>query len=125
MDKTNTLELLKFILNSISLIKRRFKNINKSDDFLFSDDGLDKLDAISMRLQAIGEALKNIHKRDKDFLFLVNDKLYWSKIIKTREILTHHYIDIDADIIFTICDEKIEELEINIIKLKDIINNKV
>jgi uncharacterized protein with HEPN domain len=122
MDKTNTLELLEFILNSISLIKRRFKNINKSDDFLFNDDGLDKLDAISMRLQAIGEALKNIHKRDKDFLLLVNEKLYWSKIIKTREILTHHYIDIDADIIFTICDEKIEELEINIIKLRDLIN---
>jgi len=87
MDKATTRELLKFILESIALIKRRFETIQSSDDFLESDEGLDKLDAISMRLQAIGEALKNIDKRERNFLLLVATKLYWSQIIKTREIL--------------------------------------
>ena len=41
----------------------------------------------------------------------VADKIYWSNIIKTREILTHHYIDIDSEIIYMICDEKIEDLK--------------
>jgi uncharacterized protein with HEPN domain len=117
MDKATTKELLLFIQKSILLIKRRFKPIKKSDDFLNSDDGLDRLDAISMRLQAIGEALKNIDKRDRDFLLLVESKKYWSQIIKTREILTHHYIDIDSEIIYMICDEKIDELQKNIEKL--------
>jgi uncharacterized protein with HEPN domain len=58
MDKANTEELLSFILTSIQMIQRRFKDINSSDDFLDNDEGLDKLDAISMRLQSIGEALK-------------------------------------------------------------------
>jgi len=114
MDKANLNELLKFILESITLIKARFDIIHTSDDFIQNDDGLMRLDAISMRLQSIGEALKNIDKRDRDLLLAVANKEYWSNIIKTREILTHHYIDIDSETIYMICDEKLEELEINI-----------
>ncbi len=117
MDKAANIELLKFILESIALIKRRFKDIESSDDFISDDAGVDKLDAISMRLQAIGEAIKNIDKRDRKLLLQVADKFYWSKIIKTREILTHHYIEIDSETIFDICENKIEELEENINKL--------
>lgn len=73
-----------------------------------------RLDAISMRLQSIGEALKNIDKRDRDFLLEVANKTYWSNIIKTREIITHHYIDIDSETIYMICDEKLDDLEIKI-----------
>jgi len=123
MDKATTRELLKFVLESIALIKRRFETIKSSDDFLDSDEGLDRLDAISMRLQAIGEALKNIDKRNRDFLLLVATKRYWSQIIKTREILTHHYIDIDSEIIFMICDEKIDELEGYILELSKLVKN--
>lgn len=119
MDKANILELLKFVLDSIALIKRRFQEIESSDDFLSNDAGIDKLDAISMRLQSIGEAIKNIDKREPDFLLKEADKLYWSKIIKTREILTHHYIDIDAQIIYEICRDKLDELEEKVIRLMD------
>ena len=111
MDKVNNQELLKFILESILMIKDRFEGINSSDDFMYSKEGMMKLDSISMRLQSIGEALKNIDKRDREFLLEVADKTYWSNIIKTREIITHHYIDIDSETIFMICDEKLDELE--------------
>ena len=117
MDKANNKELLQFILESISLIKKRFDGILNSDDFLASDDGLMRLDAISMRLQSIGEALKNIDKRDREFLLEIADKTYWSNIIKTREIITHHYIDIDSETIFMICDEKLDDLENKILIL--------
>jgi len=117
MDKTNNQELLKFILTSIEMIKDRFNGISNSDDFLYTKEGLMKLDSISMRLQSIGEALKNIDKRDRDFLLEVADKRYWSNIIKTREIITHHYIDIDSETIFMICDEKLEDLEIKVSRL--------
>jgi len=119
MDKVNNQELLKFILASIEMIKKRFRDIHTSDDFLYSEEGMTNLDAISMRLQSIGEALKNIDKRDREFLLEVADKTYWSNIIKTREIITHHYIDIDSETIFMICDEKLEELESKIVDLMD------
>ena len=120
MDKANLHELIKFIQESIALIKRRFKSIQTSDDFLANDEGIDRLDAISMRLQGIGEAIKNIDKRERDLLLKVADGLYWSKIIKTREILTHHYIDIDAQIIYEICHDKLVELEEKIQELQNI-----
>jgi len=120
MDKTNNQELLKFIIESIEMIKERFEGITNSDDFLYTKDGLMKLDSISMRLQSIGEALKNIDKKDRNFLLEVANKTYWSNIIKTREIITHHYIDIDSETIFMICDEKLDDLEN---KISTLINN--
>jgi uncharacterized protein with HEPN domain len=111
MDKTNNLELLTFVLESIKMVKKRFEGITSSDDFTYSEDGMMRLDAISMRLQSIGEALKNIDKRDRDLLLEVADKTYWSNIIRTREIISHHYIDIDSETIFMICDEKLDDLE--------------
>jgi uncharacterized protein with HEPN domain len=116
MDKSEISILLEFILESIELIEKRFKKIKSVDDFL-TEDGLLILDAISMRLQAIGEALKNIDKKDKEFLLQVADKKYWSKIIKTREIISHHYINLDAEIVYMICNEKLEELKDKIIRL--------
>jgi uncharacterized protein with HEPN domain len=119
MDKATTYELLDFILESISHVKRRFKNIKNSDDFIDTNDGLDKLDAISMRLQSMGEALKNLDKRERELLLSVASKEYWSRIIKARDYLSHHYIDIDAEVVFDICSEELDNLEANILKLKN------
>jgi len=119
MDKATTKELIEFILESLSLIKKRFLVINSSDDFLQNDDGLEKLDAISMRIQSIGEALKNLYKRDKYFLLQVADTRYWSEIIKSRDFISHHYIDLDAETVFDICENELEELNKKILGLKD------
>ena len=102
MDKKNTEELLEYILFSIVLIEKRFTSVTSSDDFLSDASGLEKLDAISMRLQTIGEAVKNILKTDKKTLLNGAPSEYWSNIIKLREIISHHYIDIDAEIVFEI-----------------------
>jgi len=37
MDKANNLELLKFILESIEMIKDRFEDISTSDDFMYNE----------------------------------------------------------------------------------------
>jgi len=123
MDKKNTLELLSFILLSIELIEHRFENISESDDFMENEYGLEKLDAISMRLQTIGEAIKNILKRESAVLTTDIDENYWRDIVKFREIISHHYIDIDSEIVFDICQEDLKELKEKILiiekKLKD------
>jgi uncharacterized protein with HEPN domain len=122
MDKLSLVELLDYILESIEVVQRRFKEINSADDFVSSDAGIDRFDAISMRLQSIGEALKNIYKHNKQVLLQVKDDNYWSQIIKLREIISHHYIDLDADIIFDICSNELGELQEAIKKTKSIIN---
>jgi len=111
MDKKSSEELIDYILLSIDLIEERFSCIETGDDFLDTRTGLEKLDAISMRLQSIGEAIKNILKREPEVLLREKSSNYWSDIVKFREVISHHYIDIDAEIVFEICKDELPELK--------------
>ena len=31
-----------------------------------------------------------------------------------RDIITHHYFDIDAETVFTVCEEHVPELQLNL-----------
>jgi uncharacterized protein with HEPN domain len=68
------------------------------------------LDSISMRILAIGEAFKNIDKLSQQNLLKNYPQVEWKKVKGIRDILSHHYFDINADIIFDICNTKLEEL---------------
>ena len=67
-----------------------------------------------MSTQDSGEALKNIDKHQKGFLEQAATSDYWSNIIKLRGLISHHYVDIDAETIYMICDEKLDELKENV-----------
>jgi uncharacterized protein with HEPN domain len=121
MNKLTTTELLNFILESLQIIKHRFVGINSSDDFLFDDNNLTKLDAILMRLQATGEAIKNLDKRSQELLQQVAPLDYWSKMIRMRDLISHHYTDLQADSVYEICTKHLEKLEQNILKLKELL----
>jgi len=111
-------ELIAYILYSIALIEERFEHIGSVDDFTDTHLGLEKLDAISMRLQSIGEAIKGILKRDPEVLLEKKERSYWSNIIKLREIISHHYVDIDAEIIYDICTDELADLKVSINQIK-------
>ncbi len=55
-DRQLVREILEQILWSVRTISRRFAPITSVDDFVASDEGLEKLDAICMQLLAIGRA---------------------------------------------------------------------
>lgn len=60
---------LKIILESIDLIEERFSKINLADDFVTSSEGVLLLDAVSMRLQVIGETVKKIRVTNEHLCF--------------------------------------------------------
>lgn len=103
----STLEDIKF---SIELIRKRSKNINTSDDFLKNDDGLEKLDSISMRLVAIGEGFKNIDKITENRLLFDYPDIPWKQVKGIRDVLSHHYFDLDSEVIFEICQNELDKL---------------
>jgi len=117
MDKKNIQELLDYILFSIDLIEERFSHIKNADSFLNDNNSIGILDSISMRLQTIGEALKSIYKRNPTILLNAETDEYWGEIIKLREIISHHYIDIDAEVIFDICETDLSKLKTIITKI--------
>ncbi len=104
------LATLRDIQYSIELIQKRFKNIKSSDEFLSNEEGLEKLDSISMRLIAIGEGFKNIDKLTENKLLRNYPRINWKGVKGVRDILSHHYFDMDAETIFVICNEYLDEL---------------
>ena len=101
---------LEDIIFSIELIIKRFEKIESSDDFLADEDGLEKVDSISMRLVAIGEGFKSIDKLTDKKLLLQYPTIDWKGVKGVRDILSHHYFDLDAETIFIICDTYLEDL---------------
>lgn len=110
----STLEDIKF---SLELIKERCESINSGNDFLHAKDGLLKLDSIAMRLIAIGEGFKNIDKLSESKLLSNYPNIPWKQVKGIRDILSHHYFDLDAETIFDICENDLQELLNTTIKI--------
>lgn len=104
------------VLESITLIQDRFSEIERADDFILNADGVLILDAISMRLQIVGELLKTIDKIDNS-LFEKYTEIPWEKIIRLRDLISHHYNIVDHEIIFDICKNHIPKLNATVRKV--------
>ena len=61
--KEEIVEQLKLILESITLVQERNKDIVSTDDYLTSPWGMTILDATLMRIQFIGETASAIDKK--------------------------------------------------------------
>ncbi len=75
------------------------------------------MDAICMLLIVIGESLKNLDKITDRTLLPRYPDVDWKKAKGMRDILTHHYADINAEAIFFTCKEKIPPLRETIKKI--------
>ena len=115
----STLEDIKY---SLELILKRANNINSSDDFLKDENGLQKLDSIAMRLSDIGEGFKNIDKLSNNQLLIKYPNIPWKNVKGIRDILSHHYFDLDAEVIFNICKKDANELLETTIKIIEELN---
>jgi uncharacterized protein with HEPN domain len=109
---------------SLELIIERCKDIKSSDDFLDEEDGLLKLDSVSMRLIAVGEGFKNIDKLSGRKLLTNYPNIPWKQVKGIRDILSHHYFDLDAETIFEICQNDINELLFTTTKIIEDISKK-
>ncbi len=110
-DKALTRELLEQIVEATDIILARFEMVDSSDFFLDSPEGMEKLDSICMKLIAIGETLKNIDKITNHALLKKYPQVDWKGAKGIRDIISHHYFDLDAQEIYYVCDEKLPTLK--------------
>jgi uncharacterized protein with HEPN domain len=59
-----------------------------------------------MRLQIIGELVKKIDKLEPNLLEKYPE-IEWPNIMKLRDIISHHYEQVDHEIIYDICKNHI------------------
>jgi uncharacterized protein with HEPN domain len=109
-DRKLALEILTQISDAIEKVKKRFAPINSAEEFTNSDEGSEKLDSICMQLIAIGESLKNLDKITSKKVLSNYPEIDWQKVMGMRDIISHHYFDVDAEAIFDVCENHIEIL---------------
>jgi uncharacterized protein with HEPN domain len=125
-DVELVLEILSQIHEAGKRIERRFSPVLHPDDFLVTDEGLDRLDAICMMLIAIGESLKNLDKLTNGELLARYPGVDWKGAKGARDIISHHYFDLDAEAVHGICRNDMPSLTAAIEKMiKDLSHSAV
>ncbi len=101
-DKTLVKDILKQILEASIIIKERCLFAKCASDFINTKEGQEKLDSICMKLIAIGKSLKKIDHITNNTLLQKYQNIEWKKIKGIRDFISHHYFDLDAEIIFNL-----------------------
>ena len=104
-------ELLYYSLKRIaSTIERIIDNSRAIDDsqyYLLSPTGMERLESTCMLLLAIGESIKGIDKMTQKQLLSNYPEVDWKGVMGIRDIIAHHYFDIDESIVFDVVKNKL------------------
>ncbi len=119
-DKDLIRDILNQVSHALETIRNRFKIIKTPEDFFNSETGREKLDSICMQLIAIGESIKNVDKITHQSLLKKYPEIDWKKVKGIRDILSHHYFDLDAEVVFDVCKN---HLNLLLKTINEIINN--
>ena len=113
-DTKLILSILTQIDDALLKIANRAGRYKSADEFTSSSSGQEALDSICMLFMAIGEALKNINRITDGALLSQHPEIDWKGAMGFRDIIAHHYFDIDEEQVFWICTHNLEPLSIAI-----------
>ena len=105
-----TLHILELIQASLQEVEKRSEKITGPDDFLTSETGVILMDSICMKLSAVGESIKNLDKITNHELLPKYSEIPWKNVMGVRDFIVHHYFEVDADVIFSICKNDVPVL---------------
>jgi uncharacterized protein with HEPN domain len=120
-----TYDTVSLIIETINITLQRTKHISSPVDFTTSELGMILMDSTCMKLAAIGESIKNLDKITNKNLLNKYPQINWKQAMGMRDIIVHHYFDIDVDVIFKTLYEDIPTLLDTLEKIQtDISRNK-
>ena len=105
------LDSLQKIKTMLELITERANVVKSPDDFLRSSSGMMRLDAICMNLIALGETVKGLDKQTNGQLLKNYPDVYWRGVMGMRDKISHHYFEIDTDVVFRTLEEDIPKMK--------------
>lgn len=124
IDRQTALHILGRIEEAINTVQIRNAIIRSADDFLLTPEGKEKLDAACMVIEAIGESFKNLDKLTNYGLLPLYPSIEWKEVKGVRDVIAHHYFDIDANEIFTIINNDFDSLKDAIRFFKEVLTDK-
>ncbi len=111
MSKRDLILLLEDMLESASRIKKYTNNLDY--DSFISDDKT--IDAVVRNFEIIGEAANRVDPDFKTF----NPDIEWNRLRGFRNRIVHDYFGIDYEIVWTIIENDLDKLVVDINLLID------
>ena len=110
---------LKRIASTIERIINNSKEIDNSEYYLLSSAGMERLESTCMLILAIGESVKGIDKMTNKQLLVNYPEVDWKGVMGIRDIIAHHYFDLDESIVFDVVKNRLPGLLATINKIID------
>jgi uncharacterized protein with HEPN domain len=108
-----------------SSVERIIENSTRIEDYQYyynSPGGMERLESTCMLLIAIGESLKGIDKLTDKALLSKYPNVDWKGAMGIRDIIAHHYFDLDAEIVFNVVKTKLPDMLKTIRQIKQDLN---
>lgn len=109
--KQMILSLLRKIQQTVERILVNSEKINSPSYYLLTPEGMERLESTCMLLIAIGEGVKGLDKLTEKKLFSQYPEIDWKGVMGMRDIIAHHYFDLDAEIVYDVIKNDLPKLK--------------
>ncbi len=75
---------------------------------------MERLESTCMLLIAIGEGLKGVDKLTDKQLLVQYPEIDWKGGMGIRDIIAHHYFDLDGEIVYSVVKTKLPDMLVTI-----------
>ena len=112
MCKSQIIEsLLKKIFQTVERILANSETITSPSFYLLTPSGKERLESTCMLLIAIGEGVKGVDKLTDKKLLSFYPEMDWKGVMGMRDIIAHHYFDLDAEIVYDVIKHDLPKLK--------------
>ena len=111
MSDLNLLARLRFLIEKAEQTVGRTSHLSSYRDFFGSPEAVDLFDATVLRLQVIGEMLKQVDDKTKGLLLAPHyPEIPWRSIFGLRNFISHEYCMVDPEEIYNVVKDDLPRL---------------
>ena len=111
MSDMGLLERLRFLTMKAEQAVNRTEDIKEFRQFLVSPEAMDLFDATTLRIQVVGEMLKQIDDMTGGrILCSCYPEIPWRSVFGMRNFISHEYCMVDTEEIFKVVKEDLQYL---------------
>ena len=120
MDKVEyVLVALSKIEQTVERVIANSEQITSYNYYYMSPAGMERLESTCMLLIAIGEGIKGIDKVTNKELLPKYPEVDWKGAMGIRDIIAHHYFELDAEVVFDVVKNEFPNLLNTIRRIKN------
>ncbi len=108
--KEHVLHLLRKIEQTLKRIIENSVEIDSYHFYYLTPAGMERLESTCMLLIAIGESIKGVDKLTNKELLPQFPSIDWKGAMGIRDIIAHHYFDLDAEIVYNVVKSNLPEM---------------